>query len=199
MNCSGKHAGMLTTCVARGWEAGDGYMRPEHPLQQHITATIAELTGEAPAHIGVDGCGAPAHVVSLLGLARAFRTIATGAAGPSGDAVRRAMTAHPFMVGGPGRDVTAMMRSIDGLMAKDGAEGVYGAALPDGRAVALKIADGGGRARAVVLAAALAALGVDVSAAEGAWRVPVLGHGAPVGAIRPLGPLADALPHPVEA
>jgi L-asparaginase II len=137
--------------------------------------------------------------VSLLGLARAYRTIAIGAAGPAGDAVRRAMVSHPFMVGGPGRDVTAMMQSIDGLMAKDGAEGVYGAALPDGRAVALKVADGGGRARAVVLAAALAALGVEVGAAEGAWRTPVLGHGATVGVVRPLGLLADALPQPVEA
>ena len=137
--------------------------------------------------------------MSLLGLARAYRTIARGEAGSAGDAVRRAMIAHPFMVGGPGRDVTTMMQTIDGLMAKDGAEGVYGAALPDGRAVALKVADGGGRARAVVLAAALAALGVDVTAAEDAWRVPVLGHGAPVGAVRPLGLLADALPQPVEA
>jgi hypothetical protein len=76
---------------------------------------------------------------------------------------------------------------------------VYAAALPDGRAVAMKVADGGGRARAVVLAAALAALGVDVTAAAHAWRVPVLGHGAAVGVVRPLGALADALPMPAEA
>ena len=46
--------------------------------------TIDELSGEAPAHIGVDGCGAPAHVMSLVGLARAFRTIATGGGGSRG-------------------------------------------------------------------------------------------------------------------
>jgi L-asparaginase II len=194
MNCSGKHAGMLVTCVACEWDHSDRYLQPDHPLQRHIAATIAELTGEAPAHVGVDGCGAPAHVLSLLGLARAYRTIATGGAGLAGDEVRRAMVHHPFMVGGPGRDVTAVMESVPGLMAKDGAEGVYAAALPDGRAVAMKVADGGGRARAVVLAAALAALGVDVTGAAGAWHVPVLGHGAPVGVVRPLGALAEALP-----
>ena len=101
-------------------------------------------------------------MISLLGLARAFRTIATGAAGRAGDEVYAAMTAHPEMVGGDARDVTRFMRSVPGLMAKDGADGVFAAALPDGRAVALKIADGGDRARPAVMVAALRALGIDV-------------------------------------
>ena len=67
------------------------------------------------------------------------------------------------MVGGPTRDVTRLMRLVPGLMAKDGAEGVHVAALPDGRAVALKVADGGGRARAPVMVAALRSLGVDLA------------------------------------
>ena len=46
------------------------------------------------------------------------------------------MTEHPEMVGGERRDVTALMRHVPGLMAKDGADGVFAAALPDGRAVA---------------------------------------------------------------
>ena len=97
--------------------------------------------------------------MSLVGLARAFRTIATGAAGAAGDEVYAAMTGHPEMVGGERRDVTAFMRHVPGLMAKDGADGVFAAALPDGRAVALKIADGGDRARPPVMVAALRALG----------------------------------------
>ena len=60
------------------------------------------------------------------------------------------MTAHPDMVGGTGRDVTALMATVPGLMAKDGAEGVLAAALPDGRAVALKLADGSWRGFAAV-------------------------------------------------
>ena len=94
-------------------------------------------------------------MISLLGLARAFRTIANGDAGSAGDAVYDCMTAHPEMVGGDGRDVTKFMRHVPGLMAKDGADGVFAAALPDGRAVALKIADGANRARPPVMVAAL--------------------------------------------
>ena len=59
----------------------------------------------------------------------------------------RAMRAHPEMVAGTRRDVTALMRAVPGLLAKDGFEGVQVAALPDGTAVGVKIADGGDRAR----------------------------------------------------
>ena len=55
----------------------------------------------------------------------------------------------------PRRDRAHARRA--GLVAKDGAEGVYAAALPDGRAVAVKIDDGAGRARRPVLAWALRA------------------------------------------
>jgi L-asparaginase II len=94
------------------------------------------------------------------------------------------MTQHPELVGGERRDVTALMRAVPGLMAKDGAEGVFAAALADGRAVALKVADGAGRARPAVMVAALAALGVDVGDAARRVRQPVLGHGRPVGEVR---------------
>jgi L-asparaginase II len=76
------------------------------------------------------------------------------------------------------------MRAVPGLMAKDGADGVYVAALADGRTVALKIADGANRARLPVMVAALRALGVDVPAAD--LEEPILGHGRPVGSVRAL-------------
>ncbi|WP_232847809.1 asparaginase [Occultella kanbiaonis] len=179
-NCSGKHAGMLATCRAAGWPT-EGYLDPAHPLQQSIAATITELTGVEPAHLAVDGCGAPQFSTTVVGLARAFARIAAAETGPEAR-VRAAMTAHPWLVGGTGRDVTEAMTSEPGLVAKDGADGVYAAAMPDGRALAFKVSDGGGRARPVILAAALHELGV-----EGFWswgRVPVLGGGAPAGAIR---------------
>jgi L-asparaginase II len=194
MNCSGKHAGMLLTCIANGWPTDASYLDPGHPLQETITDRLTALCGHPASHIGVDGCGAPAHVLTLLGLARAFATIASGGAGAAGSDVHAAMSRHPEMVGGPTRDVTLLMRAIPGLMAKDGAEGVYAAALPDGRAVALKVADGANRPRPVAMVAALAALGVDVSAVPAAARESVvLGHGRPVGRVRALGVLADAL------
>src|SRR5689334_7299802 len=72
MNCSGKHAAMLATCVANGWPT-DTYLDPEHPLQQAIAATFADLIEEPIAVTAVDGCGAPLFSASLVGLARAFR------------------------------------------------------------------------------------------------------------------------------
>jgi L-asparaginase II len=188
MNCSGKHSGMLVTSAINGWPVDASYLSPDHPLQRHITAAIDELVAEQHTHIGVDGCGSPAHVISLVGLARGFRSIATGHAGGSGDEVYRAMTAHPEMVGGPDRDVTHLMRGIPGLMAKDGADGVFAAALPDGRAVAMKIADGANRARPPVMVSALRTLGVDTSAVEPMMTQWILGHGEHVGEVRAIAP-----------
>ena len=188
MNCSGKHSGMLVTSAMNGWPVDASYLSPDHPLQRHITATIDELVVEPHTHIGVDGCGSPAHVISLLGLAHGFRSIATGAAGSAGDEVYRAMTTHPEMVGGTARDVTHFMQGIPGLMAKDGADGVFAAALPDGRAVAMKIADGANRARPPVMVAALRALDIDTSAIEARVTQWILGHGEHVGEVRAIAP-----------
>jgi L-asparaginase II len=91
------------------------------------------------------------------------------------------MSAHPEMVGGPTRDVTRLMQQVPGMLAKDGAEGVQVAALPDGRTVAVKIADGAGRARTPVTVGALRALGVEID--PEAFFEPVLGHGEPVGRV----------------
>lgn len=184
MNCSGKHSGMLATCVHNNWAHDATYLNTDHPLQSAITATIDELCEAPHVHIGVDGCGAPAHAMSLIGLARAFRAIASGSAGSAGDQVYAAMTGYPVMVGGTTRDVTLFMQHVPMLMAKDGADGVFAAALPDGRAVALKIADGGDRARPPVMLAALRALGVDVSAVESHVQEPIMGHGRQVGVVR---------------
>ena len=188
MNCSGKHSGMLATCVRNGWAHDASYLAVDHPLQLAITAAIDELAAEPHAHIGVDGCGAPAHAMSLVGLARAFRAIANGSAGSAGDEVYAAMTAHPQMVGGVTRDVTVFMQHVPGLMAKDGADGVFAAALPDGRAIALKIADGGDRARPPVMVAALHALGIDTTAVAALVEERIMGHGRQVGTVRAIAP-----------
>lgn len=177
MNCSGKHAAMVATCVANGWPI-DTYLSPDHPLQVAITERIAELAGSV-VHIGVDGCGAPAHVVALDGLARAF-----GALARARGEVWSAMTNNPALVGGERRDATRLMRAVPELMAKGGAEGMYAAALPGGPAAAVKISDGAHRASGIVLAAALRQAGVDVDPAE--LGEPIRGHGKPVGTCRPL-------------
>jgi L-asparaginase II len=188
MNCSGKHAAMLATCVANGWDPA-GYLAPDHPVQRACQAGVERLAGERVLHVAVDGCGAPQHALTLPGLARAFAALVSGrgSAGRTGDAMR----AHPWLVGGTGRDVTRLMEGVPGLVAKDGAEGVYAAALADGSAVALKITDGGGRARTPVLVAALRALGVEAAVLDELATTPVLGGGVRVGEVRVAGPLAD--------
>jgi L-asparaginase II len=186
MNCSGKHAGMLATCVINGWSTKD-YLAQDHPLQQVITQTITQVTEMTPSAIGIDGCGAPAHVVGLTNLARGLRAIATGDAGDAGREVFTAMSQYPDLIGGTGRHVTGIVSAVSGLCAKDGAESVYVAAMNDGRAVALKMSDGSGRATATVLLAALAKLGVDVSGVPAYVDELVLGHGHTVGRVRALG------------
>src|SRR5690242_13925388 len=96
-----------------------------------------------------------------------------------------ALPIYAEMASGSGRDVAALMRAVPGLLAKDGFEGVEVAALPDGRAVAVKIADGANRARIPVAAAALARAGVDPAALTEFRGEALLGGGQPVGCVRP--------------
>lgn len=177
-NCSGKHAAMLATCRINGWPI-DSYLELDHPVQSAITAGI-ELLGASVAHVGIDGCGAPTHAMALVDLARVFAALAA-----PGSLVGRAMSSHPSMVGGTTSDATIWMQAVPTLVAKEGAAGVMAAALPDGRAMAFKVADGGDAARRAVVAEALRSAGVDVDAMAASTvrqvEVPVLGHGRPVG------------------
>lgn len=182
-NCSGKHAAMLYTCKLNGWSL-DGYLDPGHPLQQAIAEIVEDLTGQRIARVTVDGCGAPLFSVSLNGLARAAARVTTAVPGTPEARVADAMREHAEMASGSGRDVAALMRAVPGLLAKDGFEGVEVAALPDGRAVAVKISDGANRARVPVTAAALVRAGVDPALLTPFAGEPLLGGGEPVGSIR---------------
>jgi L-asparaginase II len=185
-NCSGKHAAMVATCVSCDWPV-DGYLDGAHPLQEAIRAAIEELAGEPVGAVAVDGCGAPAFGVTLPGLARAFARLAGARAGTAEGDVAAAMRAHPRLVGGRGRDVSELMAAVDGLLAKEGAEGVYAAALPDGRALALKVEDGAKRPLPGLLATVLARWGARGEPLERWASEPVLGGGAPVGSVRVAG------------
>ncbi len=194
MNCSGKHAAMLATCVARGWDVAT-YRQPDHPLQVAIADTFAEMTGEPVEAVAVDGCGAPLLSTSLTGLARAFRRLALGldghdASDPRSTRVADAIRQHPAYVSGSSRDERELLTAIPGAIGKAGAESCYAVALPDGRAIALKTDDGAARVRPVLMAAALERSrvlddgGVDVEAVRRTGRVALLGGGQPVGEIR---------------
>lgn len=182
MNCSGKHAGMLTAALAAGWDL-PSYLDPAHPLQASVGEIVARLSGEAPTAVGIDGCGAPLYAISLTGLARAFGAVNSAAAGTPEATVAAAMRAHPEMVGGTDRDDTVLMQAHPGLLVKGGAEGVHCAALPDGTCVAVKITDGGDRARMPVLVAGLRSLGLSSPTLDRLATGTVLGGGVPVGVV----------------
>ena len=188
MNCSGKHAAMLRTCQAAGWSTA-GYLDPTHPLQRRIRATVERITcGPTHRTVGVDGCGTPVFATDLVGLARGYGALVSGRAGPSGRAVTDAMRGHPQLVGGATTGDTLLMTTVPGLLVKLGADGVQALALPDGRAAAFKIADGGERARLPVVLAILRFLGIPTDAVTSASSpalaaATVLGGGEPVGSV----------------
>jgi L-asparaginase II len=187
MNCSGKHAAMLATCVLNDWPVR-GYLAPDHPLQQVIRRTVEELAGQQVPVTGVDGCGAPLFALTLAGLARAFRALVLAGPGTPGRRVADAMRAHPEWTSGTTRDERRLMDAVPGLLLKGGAEGVDAFALADGqgvRAGAVKIDDGAHRARTPVTVAALRLLGAVVP--DELATVPVIGGNAEVGVIRAVG------------
>jgi L-asparaginase II len=165
-NCSGKHTGFLTLARHLGAPVAH-YVDVQHPVQQRVASTLAQLAGiDGALSWGVDGCTAPNFLVSLADLARALAGLADPAKLPRerAAAVRRviaAMTAHPELVAGTGRVCTRLMTQSGGRLAvKTGAEGVYVAILPElGLAAALKIDDGAARASETAIAALLIGLG----------------------------------------
>jgi L-asparaginase II len=183
MNCSGKHAAMLATCVAAGWPTS-GYLERSHPLQVAIEARLAEAAGEPVTAVVVDGCGAPQHALSLTGLARGVLSLVEAPEGSRDRSVADAMRAHPWLVAGTGREDTELMGAIPGLLVKGGADGVHVAALPGRGAVALKLDDGGDRGRTPLLSAALRRLGVPDEVLAPWLQTPVSGGDGVVGEIR---------------
>jgi L-asparaginase II len=188
MNCSGKHTGMLLTCVANGWSTED-YVTPDHPLQKACRTALEDLAAEPVPAIGVDGCGAPVMALSLMGLARAYLTAVDGAPGTPHRRVADAMRAFPAYVSGSDREDLRLMRAVPTLLSKGGAEGVWVAAVPGVGAVAIKIDDGAARARTPVMVAALHHLNTESLAVEGLDDLAeeaVLGGGRAVGCVRAL-------------
>ncbi|WP_336923762.1 asparaginase [Aquipuribacter sp. SD81] len=185
-NCSGNHAGMLAGAVAAGWPP-PGYTAVDHPVQRAIAATVGRLADGVGDEAAVDGCGAPAFVTSLDGLAAAFARLAAAGDGTPEARVRDAVVGNPWLVGGTARRVTRMMESLPGLLVKDGADGVVAAGWrrPDGSGVgvAVKVLDGGDRGRGVCLGEGLRTAGVPVRSDAPGFSDDVLGHGRPVGEV----------------
>lgn len=164
-NCSGKHAGMLATCRARGWESA-GYRLRGHPLQEAIVAEVAAAAevDEAELETAVDGCGVVCFALPLERVAFMFSRLETRDGGAQ---VAAAMRAHPRLVGGADRPDTDLMETLPGWVAKGGAEGLLCAAGPGGVGVALKSADGSFRPLRAAVPHVLGRIGVDAGARFG--------------------------------
>jgi L-asparaginase len=151
-NCSGKHAGMLAVCAARGWPR-EGYRLQDHPLQQAIVQEVAGATKIQADRLplAADGCGVVTFALPLERMAALFaRLVADELEG--GARIVAAMTANPELVEGPGWPATELMLALPGVVAKHGAEGVVCVGFTDGVGVALKVEDG--MYRAILPAAA---------------------------------------------
>ena len=193
MNCSGKHAAMLLTCVTNGWPV-ESYLDPEHPLQVQIREVTERLTGQRVATIAIDGCGAPVFAMSLSALAKAIHRIGTSserspfALHRGAGALVRAVKENPWTIDGPARADTLATSRLD-VFTKGGAEGVMVMVAPDGSTVALKMLDGSGRASTAVAAMLLERAGAlgseDVAALLAELPLRVTGGGVDVGVIRP--------------
>src|SRR6185369_14254381 len=196
-SCSGKHSGFLACCVQHGWPVGN-YLAPGHPLQQAIRRDVASAVGLAPEalKIGVGGCSAPNYAMPLANLARGYARLASGAAdaqfGQSFAQLADAMTAHPELVSGTGRNDLAFARAGRGdWLAKAGADGVQAlASRSRAQAFVVKIADGNKVALHAATVAVLDQLGwLDARQREELrpWRAEAIANlrGTQVGERRP--------------
>ena len=205
-NCSGKHSGFLAYCVQHGLDL-DRYLEPAHPLQQAIRSTVAQAVGlqEQQLAMGIDGCSAPNYAMPLAHLALGFARLASGTRdarfGESFALLADAMTAHPELVSGTGRNDLAFMEAGRGdWVSKAGADGVQVVASRSrGEALALKISDGNRLALHAATVAALDQLGwLDDAQREALrpWRNETIAsvQGAPVGERKAVFRLATGSP-----
>lgn len=203
-NCSGKHAGLLLACRARGFPPR-GYWKGDHPLQIEIRRRISRLGSvpEAQMEAAIDGCGLPVLSMPLAALALAYaRLVSDRVAGETPEeraarrSISRAMWGKPEMVAGRGRFTTDFLKAERGRsIGKEGAEAVYaiGVRAPSrdelSVGIAFKIEDGGTRARDAVALSLLDRLGLLSSRGRrelASYSVPrvVNAAGDAVGSIR---------------
>ena len=197
-NCSGKHAGMLVTCVYEGWNL-KSYLSSRHPVQKLITKKISELCEypERKIKIGIEGCGAPTHALPLKNMAIGFSKLKSFNAklertSQSLQVVADSMWRYPDMISGRGRlDYDLASASKRNILAKAGAEALHCAfTLDQGYGLAVKILDGSRRAAGPAAIEAYNQLGIlnqrQLRALREWASPPVFNHlGKKVGYLQP--------------
>lgn len=182
-NCSGKHAGWLAACRQIGWDPSK-YLEPDHPLQREVLDIVRDATKVDPTPTGIDGCGAPTLRGSVRGLATAFARISS-----EPDFAPTAVPVHrfPSLVASNDRGDGKLAAWWDGPL-KAGAQGLLGAGR-HGIGIAVRSESGSSEVAVVAAVAVMTHLGLLSDAAIAALAdtaaPAVLGHGEPVGTIRP--------------
>lgn len=154
-NCSGKHIGIMSSCLVLGFPVKD-YGDFNHPIQKRLRALMTELTGvnHDQSPWGVDGCGIPTHAIPLKNIAVGMSNmLREGRYSGSIKKIIAALRAEPFYLSGSQEFATMLIASTQGrVITKVGAEGVYTGFIPaEGKAFAFKALDGAGRAAEMAL------------------------------------------------
>ncbi len=196
--CSGKHAAMLALCRLYDYPI-KGYLLPEHPVQQLMVKTLAELL-ECDSRniiIGRDGCTTPTYLLTLQQTSWLYARLAQGyeGRGPySGclEIVQKAMIAYPRMISGDKTFSTDLCSMTKGrVIGKIGTEGIYCMAIPEKRmGVCIDLKDGHPWACFPIAVRALEELEVlDPTTVRklSKWALPPLedDKGEPVGYLHP--------------
>lgn len=197
--CSGKHTGLLLLCRYYGFPL-EGYRELEHPLQQLILQTFAELLNcdKNDIAVGIDGCGLPTCHISLHQIAWLYSLLAKGFT-DSGryskcfGLIQKAMIAYPQMLAGYQEFCTELGIASEGrVIGKVGSEGLYCLAIPGNKSgVCIKIADGNERGVYPVVIHLMKELGIlsqSIVAKLDKWAYPpnknhrgtVTGHAIPI-------------------
>lgn len=144
--CSGKHVGLIAASKKLG-EDHNQVNCLHHPVQEMVMELISHYCDYTPTSVGIDGCGLPTVAIPLeliaLGYAKMAEEYGTSPAGQ----VVKAMSKHPWYVGGTHQFDTELMRAFRGdLIAKRGAEGILCISIPSKKiGIAVKCEDGSHR------------------------------------------------------
>ena len=153
-NCSGKHAAMLATMVANGWDAHT-YPALDNELQRAIRARIEGIVGRPSRAVAEDGCGVPTFAFTLAEVAGMYARLPS----ETGRALD-AMRSHPRLIAGSDRICTSVMSLVPGVVLKVGAEGLMCGVLVESQTgFAVKARDGAARGREIATVRVLELLG----------------------------------------
>lgn len=166
-NCSGKHSGIIATCLHLK-ENPEDYDKYTHPAQVRLRKVLSEVMrhDHEKAHYGIDGCGIPTYAVPLQNLAIGMQALVNPKQPEkrkmAAQKILNAVKHEAFYLSGSDDFTSDFIQVTQGrCIIKNGAEGVFCGVIPEkGWAFALKAEDGAARAAQAATAFLLQKLGV---------------------------------------